>query len=58
MPHFGEIQSLVGTLRQDGIVQRVANSLITSLALGPYLLMETGFHILLEDGSGALDLES
>jgi hypothetical protein len=34
MPHFGEIAALVGTLRKDGYVSRVDNSLRTDSA-GP-----------------------
>ena len=55
MPHIGEVFSLVGTLRRDGAVQRVFNSLVT-VALDALRMENTGF-LLLESGSH-ISLES
>lgn len=49
MPHFGEIQSLVGTLRKDGFVSRRDNALRT--ADNEEWLWEDGAVVAFEDGS-------
>lgn len=54
MPHFGEVQSLVGTLRSNGAVSRYYNSLTTPAAVANALLMETTDFLLMETGDNIL----
>lgn len=51
MPHFGELAAILGSLRRDGVVARVENSLITTADVALNLeLREDGTYELREDG--------